>query len=104
VKRLRIAALLLFAGLSVAGIAAAQNDVPDCIDVRAIVRWRAGGYDHWVRVENGCEQRATCQVATDVNPEPQTVEIEPGAHTEVLTWRGSPARTFQPRVSCELAR
>lgn len=80
--------------------AAAQNTVPDCVTVRAIVRYGAGAYNHWVRVENGCERRVRCQIATNVNPDPVAATIEPGANTEVMTFMGSPAREFTPRVTC----
>jgi hypothetical protein len=110
VKRLRTAILLLGLALSlgglagVRGVARADNDVPQCIEVEAIVRYGGAAYNHWVRIDNGCAQRAVCRVATDVNPDPQTVEVAAGDRTEVLTFRGSPARTFEPRVSCDLDR
>jgi hypothetical protein len=87
--------------LVAASSAAAQNQVPDCVTVRAIVRYGAGAYNHWVRVENDCARRVRCQIATDVNPDPVARTIEPGESTEVMTFMGSPAREFTPRVSCQ---
>ena len=73
----------------------------DCVEVEAIVRYGAQGYDHWVSLESRCALPVRCEVASDVNPEPQRIELAPGASTELLTFRGSPARTFTPRVSCQ---
>lgn len=83
--------------------ALAQASLPSCIRVEGVARWGASAYNHFVRVTNGCERPARCTVATDVNPQPQTIEVAPGRTVEVLTFRGSPARAFTPRVSCELA-
>lgn len=100
-RRLEVLALLL-AGQAFGDVVRADEGRPECVGVEAIVRYGAGGYDHWVRVSNGCEQPVACRVASDVNPEPQSIELRPRSHTEVLTFRGSPARTFTPRVACEL--
>ncbi|MBZ0119525.1 MAG: hypothetical protein K8H88_21220 [Sandaracinaceae bacterium] len=82
--------------------AAAQDARPACVEVEAIVRYGAGAYDHWVRVQNNCDRRARCRVATNVNPDPQTILLEPGATREVITFRGSPARELTPNVTCTL--
>lgn len=74
-----------------------------CIEVHGSARYRNYGYDHVVVVRNGCDRKATCDVSTDVNPDPVRVELAPGAATEVLTFRGSPAREFSPRATCRLA-
>lgn len=84
--------------------ALAQGSLPECVRVEAIVRWGADAYNHFVRLENGCDRRARCRVATDVSPEVQTVEVPAGRSVEVITFRGSPASEFTPRVSCELVR
>jgi hypothetical protein len=83
---------------------AAAQDTPECIRVTASARWAAAAYNHYVRVDNDCGSTARCQISTNVNPEPQTVTVAAGAHVEVLTNRGSPAREFTPRVSCEVER
>lgn len=88
-------------GMALASSASAQNQVPDCVTVRAIVRYGAGAYNHWVRVENGCERRVRCQIATNVNPDPIAATIDPGQNREVMTFMGSPAREFTPRVTCQ---
>ena len=79
----------------------AQAATPSCVRLEAMPRWGAGAYDHWLRVTNGCERRVRCEVSTDVNPEPVRVELAPEASQELLTFRGSPARTFTPRAVCE---
>jgi hypothetical protein len=81
---------------------AAPKRNPACIEVRGEARYRAMGYDHWVFVKNDCDARAACDVATDVSPKPTSIVVEPGATEEVLTFRGSPARTFTPIVNCRL--
>ncbi|MCA9609153.1 MAG: hypothetical protein KC619_26310 [Myxococcales bacterium] len=94
---------LLFA-LALPTLVLAQNEVPDCVTVRGEARWGADAYNHVVVIQNGCERAASCQVATNVNPEAISVEVPAGQTREVLTFRGSPAREFTPRVRCELAR
>lgn len=84
------------------GALAQDQENPDCIEVRAIARWAAAAYNHYVQVENGCEHAATCQVSTNVNREVQTVRVPAGGQVEVLTYRGSPAREFTPIVDCTL--
>ena len=92
--------LVLGVAIATPTLAVAQNDTPDCVTVDAMPRWGASGYDHWVRIRNGCEHAVRCSVRTNVNPDATQVTVAAGATEEVLTWRGSPARTFTPRVSC----
>ncbi|HJL16913.1 MAG TPA: hypothetical protein RMH99_14710 [Sandaracinaceae bacterium LLY-WYZ-13_1] len=99
-RRLRTAGLLALGLVALPALVRADVDVPDCVTVRADARWNAYGYDHWLRVENGCERAVRCELSTDVNPEVHRVEIAPGEHVERLTYRGSPAREFEPRVRC----
>lgn len=82
--------------------ALAQAEETDCIHAWADARYRYPGYDHVVVIENACEARAYCEVATNVDPEPMMVVVEAGATTEVLVRRASPAREFVPRVACDL--
>lgn len=83
--------------------AVAQGSLPRCVRVEGVARWGADAYNHFVRVTNGCDRAARCQVATDVNPEPQAVEVAPGQTVEVITFRGAPGSGFVPRVTCTLA-
>jgi hypothetical protein len=69
--------------------------------VRAEAPYRGSGYDHLVKLSNGCEKPVKCHVSSDVNPEGASVTVPPKGHAEVLLWRGSPASTFKARVSCE---
>jgi hypothetical protein len=100
IARRCLLALLLFAPVS----ALAQASLPPCVTVEGVARWGADAYNHFVRVTNGCDRPARCQVATDVSPERHAVEVAPGQSVEVITFRGSPASAFTPRVTCELAR
>lgn len=95
-------ALLILVGLPL--LAMAQNQVPDCVHVSGEARWGAGAYNHVVRIQNQCERAARCQVATDVSPQETQVRVAAGQTTELVTFLGSPARAFTPRVSCELDR
>lgn len=93
-----LAALIILAPLT----ALAQQREPECIRVTGEARWGASAYNHYVRVENACDRAARCQVATNVNPQPQTIDVPAGETVEVITFRGSPAREFTPNVTCEL--
>lgn len=71
-----------------------------CVTYQGRVRYSLG-YDHLVDVKNGCTQAVSCAVTTNVNPEPITVHLQPTAATTVVTFIGSPAREFQPQVTCK---
>jgi hypothetical protein len=94
------AAVASIVGTWLATGAAASN--PDCIDVAAQAQYRNYGYDHIVRITNRCEQTATCNVSTNVNPEPSHVTVPSHEAVDVLTFRGSPSRVFTPKVDCML--
>jgi hypothetical protein len=90
-----------------AGVTATEaRDAPaspppsSCVTFQGRVRYSLG-YDHLVDVQNGCTQAVTCAVTTNVNPEPINVSLEPTASTTVVTFIGSPAREFDPRVVCQ---
>lgn len=97
-RRVLLALLLLAPASSLA-----QGSLPPCIQVEGVARWGADAYNHFVRVTNGCDRPARCQVATDVSPEPQAVDVPPGGTVEVITFRGAPGSGFTPRVTCELS-
>jgi hypothetical protein len=42
-----------------------------------------------------------CEVKTNANPKPTTVDVPRGEKRSVMTFRGSPAREFQADVSCK---
>ena len=87
---------------SPADAGAAPPALPACIAVSTESRYVPYGYNHIVIIKNGCSKAATCSVATDVNPQPTSVDVAAGASTEVLTFAGSPAQTFVARVTCKL--
>jgi hypothetical protein len=53
-----------------------------------------------VKLQNHCDKPVKCHVSSDVNPEGATVTVAAKNQAEVLLWRGSPARTFKARVTC----
>lgn len=77
---------------------------PTCIRFWPEARYRNYGYDHVVHLQSECQVQAVCDVSTDVNPSQVVVRLPAGAHVEVLTMRGSPAREFRPQVACRLVR
>lgn len=95
------AAVLVFV---LAGADTSAATLPACIAVSTEARYVPYGYNHLVYIRNGCSKPATCTVSTDVNPKPQTVEAPANRTVEVVTFMGSPARTFVPRVTCTLAK
>ncbi len=62
------------------------------------------GYNHLVHIDNTCEKSVECLVSTDVNPEPQKVQLEAKSKKTVVTFKGSPARTFRATVDCQLVK
>jgi hypothetical protein len=57
-------------------------------------------YNHIVHVNNSCDREADCAVSTDVNPDPQKVEVPGHSEIQVMTFMGSPSRVFKPNVQC----
>lgn len=114
--RRAIALFLTVAGVSVLGLATsapASADpqdagapkpppVPACVRVATQSRWVPYGYNHVVILENGCSKAATCRVSTDVNPQVQSVEVDPARTVEVTTIMASPASAFVANVTCAL--
>jgi hypothetical protein len=73
----------------------------DCVSWRSEAKFSGYAYDHLVHLDNRCPHSAECAVKTDVNPTPQTVVLVTQEKKTILTFRGSPARSFQASVSCE---
>jgi hypothetical protein len=102
------AAILLAPAALLAATAWAAPAPDNGAETLSCVRWRSearyvnGGYNHVVTLQNGCDAPAVCTVKTNVNPEPVSANIAPGEQVEVLTFRGSPASTFETRVQCAL--
>src|SRR5205814_9404745 len=104
-QRFLLATGLIVVGAGAATIAMAASGVrPSCVTVTSDAFYRNYGYDHVVHVTNGCAGAVVCAVSTDVNPEPQRLSVPPKTTADVLTFRGSPARSFVPRVDCHEAR
>jgi hypothetical protein len=82
----------------------AYADVPACIGVRAEARYGAAGYNHIVYLTSSCAKTFVCAVSTDVNPQSTTVTVPPGRTVDVVTFLGSPATVFVPKVSCMPAK
>lgn len=78
-----------------------EESASECVKHSIQARY-VSGYDHLVHIKSQCSRAAFCKVSTDVNPKVQNVTIAPGAATTVLTFRGSPAGTFQAKVECQL--
>lgn len=78
-----------------------EESAKECVKHSIEARY-VSGYDHLVHLSNECSRGASCKVSTDVNPEIQNVHIASGKKASVLTFRGSPARTFQAHVECAL--
>lgn len=73
-----------------------------CVEAWGESRYRNLGYDHIVHVRNLCEKAVLCAVSTNVNPTPENVTVPSKEEVEVLTFRGSPAKSFVPKVDCKL--
>lgn len=81
-------------------MAQSRPEDPSCVEFWPEVRYRNYGYDHVVHLLSRCEIRAYCAVSSDVNPQPIDVLVPPREHIQVLTFRGSPASQFTPKVVC----
>src|SRR5690242_14572650 len=93
----RLAVTSLLVALAIPGTVARAADGEEgppspakCVKVRTEARYGAYGYDHVVELENTCDKAMTCDVATDVNPTPASVDLAAGETKSVLTYRGSP--------------
>ncbi len=87
---------------AVAADAGAGPSLPACVQVTTDSRYVPYGYNHVVVLRNGCSRTAVCRVATDVNPEPQSVTVPASTALEVTTFMGSPSATFVAHVTCKL--
>jgi hypothetical protein len=98
-------AALALVTLAVAGASAsasAEGTQASCIKFWGETRYGALAYNHIVHIANSCAATADCSVSTDVNPEAQQIAIEGNSSVEVMTFMGSPSRTFKPKVTCTM--
>ena len=104
---LKAVAIALLAALATpAAIARAGegDDAPNpanCVKVHTEARYVPYGYDHIVELENTCEKAMRCDVTTNVNPTPASVDLASGETKSVLTYRGSPASEITAQVDCK---
>jgi hypothetical protein len=96
-----VTAVAAFPLLSTARAAGESNTSLACVEAWGESRYRVG-YDHIVHLRNRCEKTVVCRVSTNVNPDPVVGTLAPGEERELLTFRGSPARDFVPKVDCRL--
>lgn len=72
----------------------------ECVKVSSEARYSAYAYDHIVTLDNTCDTAMRCEVSSDVNPTPASVDLAKGETKSVLTYRGSPSREFKAQVAC----
>jgi hypothetical protein len=103
-RALALASLVpaLLAALPASG--AKEAGAPPCVLYRAEARYGAVGYNHVVVLRNACGAAHVCTVSTDVNPTPTITTVPPHQQVEVVTFLGSPASVFVPRVDCQPVR
>ena len=83
----------------------ATNDIKDCYAVYGEARYGAFAYKHIVVVANRCDTSLSCEVWTDVDPEPrQKLNVGPKGTGEVITRNNSPARSFKAFGECQAAK
>ncbi len=83
----------------------ATNDIKDCYNVYGEARYGAFAYKHIVIVQNRCDMTLSCEVWTDVDPEPRvTISVGPKATGEAITRNNSPARSFKAFGECEASK
>lgn len=73
---------------------------PACVDAQALTVLTFVGHDHVVSLQNRCKKRVTCEVSTDVAPDKLSATLASGENTELVTFRGSPAREFRATADC----
>lgn len=73
---------------------------PPCIHYRAEAVLAVAGYNHLVYIGNACAGTAYCDIITSANPNPIDVVVPTSETLAVITYRGSPARIFQVKVTC----
>jgi hypothetical protein len=88
-------------GLGLAAWARAEQ-TPACIRWWSQVVSTGSGYNHVVGIENGCDKPVACVVSTDVAPDRIQATVPAKQKVELVTFRGSQASTFKPKVECKL--
>jgi hypothetical protein len=73
---------------------------PACIVHKKVSRFREGGYDHIVRITNGCAGDAECTVYSDSNPRSILVMVKAATTQAVVVASQARSSYFVPTVSC----
>ncbi len=73
---------------------------PTCIVHKKVSQFREGGYDHIVRITNGCAGDAECTVYSDSNPRSTLVMVKAATTQAVVLARQARSSYFVPTVSC----
>lgn len=92
-----VLAVLLPAALAFAD----QVTAPDCVEHTKEVSYRGYGYQHAVRVENGCDAPIECTASADSAPEPIAFTVSAGGSETRVLKIGAPGSTFELRLRCE---
>lgn len=83
----------------------ATTNIKDCYAVYGEARYGAFAYKHIVIVANRCDVSLSCEVWTDVDPEPrQKLSVGPKGTGETITRNNSPARSFKAFGECEAVK
>ena len=97
-KHLTKLLLLAALALSVVAPAAAGSNYK----IKGEVEAQSGGYRHVVIVKNKTRDWLSCEVWTDVDPEPkQPVTVGPKGTAETIVRAVSPARSFKAYGECK---
>lgn len=75
-------------------------DAPECVTIRAWSRSDGVGFTHVVTVQNLCPGTIRCELGSDADPTPQSVELRPGESRDVVTRVASPAPGVSARGRC----
>ncbi len=97
-----LAALLANALVLTAPSARAEPTADDCIESWGAARFNGSGYTHRVHITNVCPTAASCEVSTDVSPQPTKVLAPPMSDLDVTTFLDSPSSVFVGRVVCTM--
>lgn len=100
---IRSAALSFLAVATLVGAAWADpppQPIKLCISSAGEARYQGLGFDHVVRLSNGCAVPSECSVTTNVNPDAIKATVPPNQTVEVVTFRGSPASNFTHQAVC----
>lgn len=75
--------------------------VPECVEQSKESSYRGYGYQHAVRVRNGCESPVECTASSDSAPDPITFTVDAGAQATKVLSISAPASAFELRLRCE---